>query len=64
LSKGIDGLELISEEIEMLMYSLNDFKVPLMWKFAYKSVKPLMSWLNNFKERMDMFNSWATKGSP
>jgi len=46
------------------MYSLNDFKVPDMWKDTYKSVKPLMSWLNNFNERMNMFTAWATKGPP
>jgi dynein heavy chain len=62
LERGIDGLEIISEDIEALMHSINNFKVPKAWKFLYFSVKPLMSWIDNLNNRVVMFNKWAEKG--
>lgn len=38
LEKGISGLVVISEELETIMVSLFEGKVPLAWKFCYQSL--------------------------
>jgi len=62
LKNGIDGLELISEDLELVMMALDSNKVPEMWKFCYYSLKPLMGWILDLKRRMEMFTKWAAKG--
>lgn len=47
LDKGIQGLVLISEDLEEIMDSLYDSKVPESWKFSYYSLKPLYSWVDD-----------------
>jgi len=64
LKRGIEGLELISEELELVMYSIDENKVPAMWGFCYHSIKPLMSWLHDFSRRMEQFERWQSKNSP
>jgi len=41
VDKGISGLVLISEELEMVMQSLYEYRVPESWKFCYHSMKSL-----------------------
>ena len=48
----------ISEELEAVMYAIDENKVPVMWSFTYKSTKFLMAWLNDFSRRMDQFKRW------
>jgi len=44
LQKGISGLVVISEELERVMESIYENKVPEEWNFCYHSLKPLSSW--------------------
>lgn len=64
LRNGIEGKILISEELEKVMSSLYENKVPEVWKFAYHSLKPLTSWIMDLKKRVDMMKTWALKGQP
>jgi len=52
LQRGINGLVLISEELEMVMQSLFENKVPDKWKFAYYSLKPLSLWMRDLGRRI------------
>jgi len=52
LKRGIEGLELISEELELVMYAVFENKVPKSWGFCYHSIKPLKSWIDDFYKRV------------
>lgn len=64
LEKGINGLVLISEELEKVMLSLFENKVPDKWKFAYYSLKPLSLWMFDLNKRVDQLRAWVHKGQP
>ena len=51
LEKGIKGLVLISPELEAVLTSLFENKVPKSWSFAYFSLKPLATWMRDLSER-------------
>jgi dynein heavy chain len=53
LDKGISGLVLISEELELVMQSLYENKVPETWKFCYHSLKSLYSWIDDLTKRVE-----------
>lgn len=55
---------LISEDLELIMKSLYENKVPLQWKFAYYSLKPLNSWIIDLNKRIDQLRNWVNKGQP
>jgi len=64
LAKGIQGLVLISPDLEDIITALNENKVPVAWAFAYFSLKPLAAWFADLKSRYEFFNIWALKGIP
>lgn len=64
LSKGIQGLVLISEELEKVQNSLFELKVPAAWSYCYYSLKPLYSWVDDLVRRIDQLKTWAEKGQP
>ena len=40
-------------------------KVPDMWaSIAYPSLKPLSSWIENLKQRVEVIRAWLQKGKP
>jgi dynein heavy chain len=45
-------LVLISEELEKMLGSLYDNKVPEAWKFCYSSLKPLAFWVDDLVARV------------
>lgn len=52
LSKAIDGLVTMTNELDEVFNKLFDNKVPEVWnKVSYPSLKPLASWMNDFLER-------------
>ena len=53
LEKGINGFVAISEELEDIMHSLYDNRVPEKWKFCYYSLKPLQSWIVDLIKRIE-----------
>lgn len=64
LDRGISGLVLISEELEKVMQSLYENKVPEEWKFCYHSLKSLYSWVDDLIKRIDQVRNWALKSAP
>lgn len=64
LERGINGLVLISEDLEKVMISLFENKVPEKWKFAYYSLKPLSLWMLDLNKRIDQLRQWVSKGQP
>ena len=56
LEKGIKGTILISEDLEEIMDSLYENKVPAAWKFAYHSLKSLGSWIEDLNRRIKEVN--------
>jgi dynein heavy chain len=47
-----------------MMNSFMEYKVPIMWGFAYKSVKPLVSWVNDLVMRIKQLRDWAYGSYP
>ena len=52
LIKGIQGLTVISPELEKVMNSMFNNKIPEAWQFAYPSLKPLASWIRDLDNRI------------
>lgn len=49
----------MTEQMENLMSSINTNRVPGSWgSLAFPSTRPLSSWLDNLKHRLDQLNSW------
>ena len=64
LESGIQGLTVISPELENVQNSLKENKVPLSWSFAYFSLKPLANWFEDLRARYEFFTIWSLKGMP
>ena len=53
LKKAINGLILLSDELDSMFYDLLIGKVPKNWqKAAYLSLKPLATWIKDLKLRV------------
>lgn len=61
LDKGIQGIQLISEDLEIVMESLFEGRVPVSWKYCYYSLKPLSSWMEDLIKRIDQLRQWGEK---
>jgi len=49
----------MTEAMETLMSSINNNRVPATWaKLAFPTTRPLSSWLDNLKHRLDQLNTW------
>lgn len=49
----------MTEAMETLMSSINNNRVPANWaKLAFPTTRPLGSWLDNLKHRLDQLNTW------
>jgi len=49
----------MTESMETLMNSINTNRVPATWfNLAFPSTRPLSSWLDNLKHRLDQLNAW------
>jgi dynein heavy chain, axonemal len=64
LEKGIKGLIVISTDLETVMNSMNESKVPESWRFLYFSLKPLATWVRDLHQRYSFFTDWAFKALP
>ena len=64
LEKGIHGIVLISEELEIIYDNLYLGKVPVSWAQCYYSLKSLASWMTDLEHRVEQLSSWAFKGQP
>ena len=65
LKKALSGKIVMSEEMEKISISLYNNQVPQLWiKFGFLSLKPLMSWLMDLKDRVAFFQGWIDGGTP
>ena len=63
LDAGFRGEMTMSQDMEKLMTDLYSGIIPTAWQvrpFAYPSLRPLGSWLNNLTERISQLSEWAT----
>jgi len=64
LEQGIQGFQVISPDLEQMMDSIENNKVPSSWSSTYFSLKPLSNWIEDLTSRYAFFNEWVTKGMP
>lgn len=61
LQKAINGLVVMSSELDSMYLSMLNSQVPSNWeKVAYPSLKPLMSWFRDLLERVEFMELWLT----
>lgn len=62
---AIQGLIIMSADLEEVFNALFDNKVPELWKsVAYPSLKPLGFWLNDLHARLRFMQEWIDRGAP
>ncbi|KAJ8310645.1 hypothetical protein KUTeg_012510 [Tegillarca granosa] len=59
LEKGIQGLVVMTVELENIFTCIFDGNVPPSWLKAYPSLKPLASWTRDLVLRVEQFQKWA-----
>uniref|UniRef100_A0A8D1J8X9 Dynein axonemal heavy chain 14 n=2 Tax=Sus scrofa TaxID=9823 RepID=A0A8D1J8X9_PIG len=60
LQLAVKGEIILNQELEEIYHSFLSTRVPALWqKYAYKSSKPLGSWVNDLIQRLNFFNTWA-----
>ena len=65
LTYAIQGLGLMSQDLDEMYYSLLLNQVPRVWEeVAYPSLKPLASWIADLKERLNFMSDWLLNGNP
>ncbi|KAL8578359.1 Dynein heavy chain 2, axonemal [Nucella lapillus] len=64
LEKGIQGLVVMTLDLEIVFHSLHDGHVPPAWEKAYNSLKPLASWTRDLVLRMEQLSHWASTSHP
>ncbi|XP_013412698.1 dynein heavy chain 2, axonemal [Lingula anatina] len=64
LEKAIQGLVVMSSELEDIFQCMFDGRVPPSWENAYPSMKLLGSWTRDLMQRVEQFEKWATTAHP
>uniref|UniRef100_A0A8C4S375 Dynein axonemal heavy chain 2 n=1 Tax=Erpetoichthys calabaricus TaxID=27687 RepID=A0A8C4S375_ERPCA len=64
LEKGIQGLVVMSADLEETFNYIYDARVPPLWERAYPSLKPLGSWTRDLVHRVEQFSKWAETTHP
>uniref|UniRef100_A0A1I8HFN9 AAA domain-containing protein n=1 Tax=Macrostomum lignano TaxID=282301 RepID=A0A1I8HFN9_9PLAT len=64
LDKGIQGLVVMSSDLEQIFLAIYDTRVPSLWERTYPSMKPLASWTRDLLKRVEQFQEWATTTHP
>eukprot|EP00951_Prasinocladus_malaysianus_P035026 scaffold358040_cov37-Prasinocladus_malaysianus.AAC.1 len=65
LEKAVQGLQVMSREIEGVLSAMAVGQVPSHWKSkSYPSLKPLASYVSDLLDRLDMLQTWYEKGPP
>jgi len=59
LEKGIQGLVLMSSDLEETFQCIFEARVPPMWEKTYPSLKPLGAWTRDLVLRVEQFAKWA-----
>jgi len=65
LGKAIQGLVVMSGELDAMFQSMLKNQVPKLWaKVSYPSLKTLASWMKDLLERVTFFKHWLSIGQP
>jgi dynein heavy chain len=64
LQKGIQGLVVITPELEQIFSALLVGTVPEAWAFCYPSLKPLGSWMRDLEQRIEQMRTWLEASTP
>ncbi|XP_052104325.1 dynein axonemal heavy chain 2-like isoform X7 [Mytilus californianus] len=64
LEKGIQGLVVMTMELENIFQCIFDGRVPPTWLKAYPSMKPLASWTRDLVARVEQLAKWAVTAHP
>jgi dynein heavy chain len=64
LQLGVQGLVVITPELETVSTACQAGFVPDAWGFCYPSLKPLGSWMRDLVERCQFMNTWIETALP
>lgn len=65
LSRAIQGLEIMSEELDKMYGAFLKNRVPPNWvAVAYPSLKPLAAWIVDLVKRVEFMRIWCQEGHP
>ena len=65
LVDAINGLIVMSDSLSEMYVAFINGKLPLLWSNAsYPTMKPLVSWFADMKERVEFIRNWSVKGEP
>ncbi|GIY61832.1 dynein heavy chain 2, axonemal, partial [Caerostris darwini] len=62
LEAGILGKILMTEKLEEFSEMIMKMEVPAQWQKLYPTLKPLGSWINDLRLRVEQFTKWISKG--
>ncbi len=64
LHMAMEGLIVLSPQLESVLNNIVDFKVPPKWLQFYPSLKPLDSWINDLCARIRQLDQWINYDIP
>jgi dynein heavy chain, axonemal len=65
LSRAIQGLEIMSQELDNMYNAFMKNRVPPNWvAVAYPSLKPLSTWIIDLIKRIEFMRKWCQEGHP
>jgi dynein heavy chain len=64
LAKGIQGLVVITSELESVFDSLLLGRIPEAWSFCYPSLKSLGDWWSDLEKRYEQMDTWGKESMP
>ncbi|CAG5135627.1 unnamed protein product, partial [Candidula unifasciata] len=64
LERGIQGLTVMTLDLEIIFTCILDGRVPPLWGKTYPSAKPLAAWAKDLVNRVDLFDKWAASARP
>ncbi|XP_069776188.1 dynein axonemal heavy chain 2 isoform X2 [Narcine bancroftii] len=64
LKMAIQGLVVMSTNLEKIFDCIHDACVPSLWELAYPSLKPLGAWTRDLGHRVEQFAKWAESAHP